>query len=245
MTDEQLQRMLAEAAADTTYPPTPDFVGRILSRPESRPALRLRLSFSPAAVFVIALVVSLTVALMMSPGGAIARFFGVAGSTIERLPAFPKAISTPLPEPGDLGGLAKSLSLSEAEAAAGFEVALPAGGAVPIQTYLIMYAGEPVVVLRYEGFDLWQTQLRQTGTFGKGVEEGGTILDVSVGPEAGTWLTGGRHFVSYILPNGELFPLSTRVVDANTLIWRTPAAFYRLETQLSLDEALRIAETLP
>ena len=37
----------------------------------------------------------------------------------------------------------------------------------------------------------------------------------------------------------------TRTVSRDTLIWRTDFAFYRVETTLSLDEAIRIAETLP
>jgi hypothetical protein len=40
-------------------------------------------------------------------------------------------------------------------------------------------------------------------------------------------------------------PESFRQVDRSTLIWRTDAAFYRIETDLPMEDAIRIAETLP
>jgi hypothetical protein len=38
---------------------------------------------------------------------------------------------------------------------------------------------------------------------------------------------------------------SDRVVERNTLVWRTDTFFYRIETNMSLEDTLRIAETLP
>jgi hypothetical protein len=64
-----------------------------------------------------------------------------------------------------------------------------------------------------------------------------------VGPFDARWLT-GEHLVYYTL-NGQFVEGSQRTVIRNTLVWRTPTAFYRLETSMRLDEALQIARTLP
>jgi hypothetical protein len=51
--------------------------------------------------------------------------------------------------------------------------------------------------------------------------------------------------VEYVDENGVASQESSRMVERSTLIWRTDAALYRLETDLSLDDAVTIAETLP
>lgn len=251
MTDRELERLLLTTASGVRYPSTPDLTDRVLAG-ISALASRREVVFRPflvpvPTVVLAALVLSVVLVLAVSPAGdAVARFFGVEGSKIERLPPAPPGVTaTPLPTPEGLGATAKPVSLTEAAAAAGFAPGLPSGQGDPQGVYLIRYGTQAVVVLRYEDFDLWQAQLQQNASFGKLISPESVVQDVSVRGEPATWLTGGPHFVSYILPNGEGLRESLRTVDRNTLIWRTAKVFYRMETDLSLEEALHIAERLP
>ena len=235
MTDAQLQRLLEHTAAAASYPATPELSRGVLARiaaPRPSPS-RLR----PALIVIALLVLALGAALLAPPSrDAIARFFGVQGSTIERLP--PGAPLTPYPRPASLD--------TQATAVAPEHVAGAARPSVPdalLQPYVVTYRGQRVVILHYDRFDLWQTQLTITASFGKLVPPGAEVRDVRVGAYDARWLT-GEHFVYYNV-NGQFVEGSQRAVTRNTLVWRTPSAFYRLETALTLEEALAIARTLP
>jgi hypothetical protein len=250
MTNEALDRLLRAAALGVRYPQTPHLSDRVLTQiaasdgERSRKASRFRIT-SPAASMVLGvLLLSVLLALAISPAGeAIARLFGVEGSRIERLPEG-ATTSPPIGDAG-LGPTARLLTLTEAAAIAGFPLGLPSGEGEPREVYVVNYASQAVVILRYERFDLWQAQLQQNAYFGKQVPRDTFVREVSVRNVAATWLAGAPHFVSYVLPGGSEVRESIRTVDKNTLIWRTSRAFYRMETDLSLEEALRIAERLP
>jgi hypothetical protein len=233
MTEAQLQRLLEATAASVSYPPAPDLRAAVLARLEPvRPAPRLR-----TALVVAALLLAILAATLIAPPSrdAIARFFGIQGSHIELLPGPPP---TPFPRPAGLETQATPVALDAV-----------AGAARPVvpdelrQAYVASYGGQDVVVLHYDGFDLWQTQLPIEANFGKFVPPGSEVRDVMVGPYDARWLT-GEHFVYYSL-NGRMVAASQRTVTRNTLVWRTPWSFYRLETSLDLADALRIARTLP
>ncbi|MPZ49717.1 MAG: hypothetical protein GEU75_10570 [Dehalococcoidia bacterium] len=251
MTDRELERLLQIAASDVRYPSAADLTDGVLARisaPASQHEVQRRAFLAPAtAMLFAALVLSVVLVITASPAGdAIARFFGVEGSRVERLPpAPPGATATPFPNSEGLGANVQPMSLAEAAAAAGFAPGLPSGLGGPREVYLVQYGSQAVVVLRYDRFDLWQAQLQQNASFGKQVPPEGVIQEVSVRGEPATWLTGAPHFVSYILPSGQELRESARTVDKNTLIWRTARAFYRMETDLSLEEALRLAASLP
>jgi len=235
MTDAHLQRLLEHTAASTIYPETPELSRAVLARIASPRLSSSRLR--PALIALALLVLALGAALLAPPSrDAIARFFGVQGSTIERLP--PGMPLTPYPRPASLDTQATPVAASEVANAAQPSVTEPLQ-----QPYIVTYRGQRVVILHYDHFDLWQTQLPITATFGKLVPPGAELRDVSVGPYDARWLT-GEHFVYYTV-NGQIVEGSQRTVTRNTLVWRTPRAFYRLETALTLDEALAIARTLP
>lgn len=235
MTDAQLQRLLEYTAASTSYPETPELSRGVLARINtlSRTERRLR----PAFVALALLLLALGAALLAPPSReAIARFFGVQGATIERLPA--GVPLTPYPRPTSLDTQAAPVTTSEIA-----DAAKPSVPDALLQPYVVTYRGQRVVILHYERFDLWQTQLPITATFSKLAPPEARVRDVKVGAHDGRWLT-GEHYVYYTL-NGQFVEGSQRAVTRNTLVWRTPKAFYRLETGLSLDEALAIARTLP
>lgn len=222
-----------------------------------------------------ALVVVLVVSLALPPTRtAIGEFFGlVEGERIEVLPArtptaaptatqpavvspsaSPLATSTATPSstpprtptpPSALEDVGEPTTLVAAEEAAGFEPLLPASAGEPVAVYLVTYRDVPVIVLEYEQFDLWQAFGTGFGYFAKSVEPETVIETPEVAGTFAYWVESGGHIVSFFDSAGEPVAGSERTVDRNALIWRHSERFFRLETKLSFEEALVIAESLP
>ena len=252
MIDQRLEALLTRTARSVEYPPTPNLGARVtaaLREPEPTPQTLLR---RPAFGFVLlAVAIFVVAALAITPSrDAIARLFGVEGSNIEFLPTplpgetatpFPTAVANVTPDPRGVS----PVELDRLPELVGFAAALPAVPEERIESTLLFYGSDPVLVHRYPGFDLWQSRIEGYASFGKSVRPDGTVEEVEVGDAPGLWVTGAEHIVSYSDRTGAHIAASQRIVEGSTLIWRTDAFFYRIETDLSLDEALRIAETLP
>jgi len=249
MDDHTLERTLERGAASLAYPPTPRLRGRVLAaiaaaepaNAQRRPTFAFAMVAAAVALFAAMLALSF-------PGSrsAIADFFGVEGSKIERLPTPPSGVTpTPFPPPADLPPAARSVSLSEIAGALGFAPALPDGYGVPDEAFLVDYDGETVSILRYAEFDLWQTRPRSNLSFGKGLPESVILLEITVSDEPAYFIGGGTHIVAVFDEANREIPGSERTVARNTLIFSTDQALYRIETDLPRLDALRIAETLP
>lgn len=237
--------LLVRAAHDATYPATPALRAGVQTRigdathPTQSPARRV---LAPLTALGLAAGVMVAVFVVPASRGAVADFFGIEGSRIDILPT--STAPTPFPTPQDLDANAVPSTIEQAAAVAGFSAALP-GGESPSSVYTVPYGSEQGVILRYPEFDLWQVSDGDfEGYFDKGVPSGVVVTDLVVAGVPGTWITGGPHFVLYLdgRDDGQGEP---RTVDRNTLIWRTDTALYRIETMLSLEQALAIAETLP
>jgi len=129
------------------------------------------------------------------------------------------------------------------ELAMGHEPALPSGVGEAEALYVVRYGGQPLLIAVYEDFDLWQT--RGGGFFGKGVPADILIEQPEVNGRDAFWIEPGGHETAFFDDDGNEVRGSRRTVDSNVLIWRGEETYYRLETELSLEEALAIAETLP
>ena len=245
--------VLAPLAARTAYPPTPAMRARVLTaiaddsgarltRPAERPMWRMALT-AVAAASAVALGVALVVP---SSRSAIASFFGVEGSKVERLPTpAPGETATPLPPPAELPSSARPSSLEEAAAALGFEPSIPPAAGELESVYLVDYDGEPVAILRYPSFDLWQAP-RDRLLFSKGVPEGVVMEEFMIDGNNAIFIGGGSgHVVITFDERNKVVPGSERTVDRNTLIWNGGQRFYRLESDLPKDDLVRIAESLP
>jgi hypothetical protein len=251
MTDRDLELLLQRSAASMAYPATPQLGARVLGAiatpvprrvDRSRPRLR-RPAFAFASVAAaFAAMIALAVPTSRS---AIADFFGIDGSEIERLPSpAPGTTATPFPTPQSLPSAARAASLAEIASALGFAPAL-VDGEEPASSYLVDLLDESVAVLRYPEFDLWQSEL---STVVAQKQLSGTTRLEEFTLEGGVparWVTGGEYVLVFVDPTGEEIDASFRVVDRSTLIWRTDRAFYRLETTLDRDAATAIAESLP
>ena len=256
-------RHIRETAASFPYPATPDMTGAVQQRLAARPmrpmATRKRLAWAIVLILLIfgglmAVPQVRAAVVRMIRAGAIAIFI------TEPTPAVPpltkdgplsegtSIASTPPPRPADefIFELAEPVPLAEAQNHTQFPLRLPAYPedlGPPDHVYLqeldrqvaiIMVwlnpteAGEPQMSLYHiEGDDYAY----------KGAER---IEFTSVNGREAFWLEAPHLFR---LQNGRDVPWL--FVEGNVLIWWTPEGVtYRLESGLSLAEALRIAESL-
>jgi hypothetical protein len=258
MSERDLELLLQRTAASVAYPATPQLRTRVLtaiaaptdirqtsSPARPSPARRPALAFATIAAAVAAFAAMVALAL---PGSrtAIAEFFGIEGSNVERLPTpAPGTTATPLPPAADLPQTARLAALDALASALGFEVALVEGDE-PESAYLVEYGETSVAILRYQAFDLWEANLPTHFNAEKGVSEDTVVEEFMLdGDIPARWIIGGPHVLTFTDENGEDIDASFRVVERNTLIWRTDRAFYRIETTLDRDAAVDIAESLP
>lgn len=153
-------------------------------------------------------------------------------------------IAESLYTPGEPAGL---MSLDEARRKARFPIALPtypADAGEPIRVYFQdfkrEFRGAHQVILVYPDFTLYEAE---GAIYQKSVAEATIVEEVKVGGRPGLWLTGASHIVQVRDASGE-FSLDFRRVEGNVLAWEANGVTYRIETQLPLAEALRIAESI-
>ena len=242
---------LDETATAVRYPATPDLSDDVMAtirtdrvRPHAAHGWPAR--FAAAAVLAL-FILAATIA-VPSARTAVGEFFGlVEGERIEVLPDPPPGVSpTVRPTPPPLADLGTRFTLDQLQAAIGFPPALPEGGP-PNAMFLVNYEGLRIAVLQYEQYDLWQTKTTGYGYFNKGVPPATAIETPRIGDTFGYWISGGGRVVRFVNDDGDEVIGSQRTVDRNTLIWRDvdSGVFYRLETSLSLDQALAIVQQLP
>jgi hypothetical protein len=188
-----------------------------------------------------ALVLALTLGVWAPGREAVADFFDRIRIFREEEPA---AGVTATPLPTEIIGV--PASLLEAEAKLGFAPKQPSypEGIRLERALLQQFPGLVAIALFYEDpsgvrFVLFET----TGNVGKGLAPGATASPVAgLGGEA-YWLEGPRTVV-YYNARGERIESSQRKTKANTLIWDEGGRVFRLEGDLSPEEALRIAQSL-
>jgi hypothetical protein len=242
--------LLQRAAAGVAYPATPQLRSRVLSAiaaPAERRTAARRPAFAFATIAVAVALFGAMIALSVpSSRGAIADFFGIEGSEVDVLPAPPPGTeATPLPTPVDLPASSRAVPVEALDEAVGFDVAFVDDEA-PRQSYVVRYLAEPIAILQYYGFDLWEAQLESGMVAGKGVPPGVRVQDFELREGVSArWISGGPHLLAFRTADGTEIEESIRTVRRSTLIWRTEHAFYRIETNLPLDSAIAIANSLP
>jgi hypothetical protein len=213
-----------------------------------------------AALLLIALVSGLV--LFPEARNAIADRLGLPGVSIRWVD------EVPTPEPSQIGApllLGRQVTLDEAQAAVDFPVRIPtaAGFNLPDEIYLLdqvegamvsfVYPAAPGLPASDEtGVGALLTQFRgeaDRGLIEKGLSDDGarpTNLDaVAVSGEPGFWISGAPHgffFVCYDV--GECRQERYRLAG-NVLLWEQDGVTLRLESALSLKDALAIAESVP
>ncbi|HEY6202101.1 MAG TPA: hypothetical protein VI056_03575 [Candidatus Limnocylindria bacterium] len=263
MSEQELDATLAELGERLAYPrPTrlADGVRARLREPRTgRPwwdALRSpRYAFAPvlATLAVFALVIALAV-----PGAraAASDFLHAWGIEIFRVPA----VATPAVIPPPRSGLGALTTLADARARAGFPVGVPSDPRLgaPDEVYRdgtdasgarqrisLVYGQRAGIPTSHEpGVSVLVVEFR--GTFdenligGKGVGPDTKIESLSVNGGRGLWLEGAPHLFFYRDASGNISTETLRLAG-NTLIWEQDGVTFRLEAQVSREDALKVA----
>lgn len=257
MREHELEATLTDLGERLAYPRPTRLGDAVRARlREGRPRhwwdgiLSPRYTFAPA---VATLLLILVISLAAVPGvrAAADEFLRLRGIDIFRTTATPTApaASPAVQFPGD------RVSLDEARRRAPFlRVPADAGLGVPDQVYVdqtqagdrvtlvyVTRAGIPVsrdagvsaVVVVFRG------QVDEQ-LFGKVLLPGTRIEDVTVGSGRGYWLEGTPHQFFYRDAAGNPWPETLRLAG-NTLLWEQSGVTFRLEAQLTREDALRIA----
>jgi hypothetical protein len=254
---ESLELNLYEAGRVFPYPPTPDISRRVARRLNvPRPQARRRLAWA-AAILVVLVSILLAVPpvraqiLDFLQVGVVRIFLGPTPtlSPVPPTPSRPGPTPTLVPTPTMLPSLldlAGKTTLTEASRQATFPVRLPAypPDLGPPNYVFLQNMGGSMVVLAW-------TEPGSPGKLRLSLDEFGpdaimakkmmppAIQSTTVNGQLAYW-TSGPHMLE--LQNGDYG--ARLLVEGHALIWEEGDITYRLETSLSMEEAVRIAESL-
>jgi hypothetical protein len=215
---------------------------------------RLGLNRSTLAPVAATLAVILVAAFLLTPDLAAraAQVLGLPGVQIYQVPQSPTA--RPNASLPTFAGQ-RVATTAEASRIAGFAVRAPAALGEPSAIYVetapvrvtIVYAsvkgipispqaGVSAIVVEFRGTIETQIMAKAIGP--------GTFLDaVPLGSGVAYYLSGQPHQFFFRDPAGNLQPETLRLAG-NTLLWEAGGVTYRLEAQVSKEEAVRIASSL-
>jgi hypothetical protein len=266
-----LERALADLAADLEFPPTPDLAAAVGARLDEAPAgapARARRRGWPIglsgwrrlAVAGLVAVLLAAAVLVASPGTreAVARRLGLRGVGVELGGPPPPTVTTRPGERLDLG-LGQRVTLEEARRRVGFPVLVPgaAGFRQPAAVYVneavpvggrvdLVYRARPgLPASPFTDVGLLVTEFRgqPTPDFIKKVARAGLVEEVTVDGQPGYWFSGEPHFFTYLDATGQVRDEQTRLAG-NTLIWQRGDLTLRIEGEITRQEALALARSM-
>jgi hypothetical protein len=168
--------------------------------------------------------------------------------------ATPRPTRTPRPSPTptfSVLNLAGETTLAEAERETGWAIGLPAYPVdlgAPDRVFLQEMGGPIVIVVWLQADSEHEARLTlyaidlEEGAFG-GKFDWESSRPATVHGETAYWVT-GEHWLIFYDSTGREQVGSSRFVGGNVLIWQRGGVTYRLETDLLLEEAIRIAESI-
>ena len=248
-----LERDLYDLAPHLDFPETPDVAARVVARLPARPPRRPSLRRRVAAAVSLALLVAAGTVLAVPPARrAVGDLLGIRGASVtrvDRLPAVPPA------RPLHLG---EALPLDRAAARAGLPALVPRELGPPDRAYVQGVGGRATLALvwsprdglsrtRETGVGLLVLEARGAGEieFAKKFAGPGTTVErVDVDGAPAIWLSGAPHVVA-IGPRGGRIRVEPARLAGNTLLWNRGGLVVRMESRLSRDQAVRVAESIP
>jgi hypothetical protein len=254
---DELETQLRELSASLSWPETPDLGGDAAARLATgrAPGQRDPAKFILAAAVVI-VVLSAAVAAWPTGRRAVADLLGLRGVHISTGPP-PPIPTTTTPTHLDLG---TPITVADASKRLGFAVRVPtlAGFDHPDGVFFSIPPPQGEVTFMYlprgdlpasaqTGVGLLLGEFEatmETGFFGKVAEPGTTIEALSIHGQPAYWLAGSPHAFFYRLANGEIYGDTLRLAT-NTLVWQAGAVTLRVEGDITKNEAVAIANSLP
>jgi hypothetical protein len=236
---ERLEQTLELLARALAYPETPPIAERVASRLHDEGALpRVAPAWALAGVAMTGLIVLIAVLI-----GTVSPVRDAVADVVDGINIF--AADEPSSSiKRDIEG--SPVSLTAAEDALGFEILQPAypKGATIDESLLQEFGDVKVAVLFFEhpvfeSFTLFETN----AIVGKGLSPSAQAEPVEGFHEEAFWLQGLR-IVQYQGPDGEVVEESIRETSSNTLLWEQDGHVFRIEGNLSQDDAVLIARSL-
>lgn len=223
----------------------PDFdvAGDVRSRLVARPQRRIRPAWAVAFVVILASVLAIG-----TPSGrsVLADALGVVGVRISWFDG-------PTPDTHVDLALGDPVTLDVAVDEVDRNVLVPSEVGLPDAVYLdggrVSTVWDPTARLPEvgdSGLGMLHIQFVgdiDTGFLSKQLQSGTNIMAVQVRGNSGYWIEGESHVLSYIDPDGLVQADTTRLAE-NVLLWSEDGVTHRIESVLSLQEALLIADSL-
>jgi len=242
----ELELQLRALGAELEFPPTPELAAAVRARLEATPQ-RPRFAWSRRRTLVIALAVLAVAAAagvlaVPSARTAVLELLGLRGVSVQRVDRLPE-----VPVAGSLG-LGERVSLATAERLTGRPTAVPRldGFGSPDAVYVAEdRPGAPVSLLwgSPRQVRLLLTQFRASLLIEKNLGPGTEAEPITVNGEPGLWLEGAPHGFVYVDELG--YPQEeTLRLARNTLLWERGPVTFRLEGELSKEEALQISRSV-
>jgi hypothetical protein len=266
--DFVLERELRSLALAIEYPPQRDLTGDVMHRIEAEPMYRRGLAERSAELFrnvvqslrepafaATAVVVLASVFLVISPAArdAVADWLGFDDVRV----TFGEPPVRPTPPVGGHLDLGDAVTLTEARRLVDFDVLVPSELGAPDEVYYeeFVSAGQISLVYR-ERDDLPPAPRTRVGAivtqfeadfldndfYEKFVEGPTTVQEVTVSGVRGLWID-RRHAIIYRGADGREGIEESRL-SGPSLIWEKDGIVYRLESNLPLDRAVIVAESL-
>jgi hypothetical protein len=264
---EHLEGQLRAAAATLSYPPTPDIAGAVRRRLAAQHRTRqrsLRLALGLLAALLALLAVPQVRAavaraiqigtiriIFEEPTPLPASATPAAAPAPTTTPSLPISTATPIASLLDLAG---ETSLEEARQRVSYPIKLPAYPeelGPPDRVFVQRVDGQMVVLVWLDpekpggismSLSIIQSDMPLEKSFA--VKTGVTILqEANVGSRRAIWVQ-GPHFLQIRQGNSTDYTLRY-LVKGNVLIWTDGELTYRLESGLTLAEAIKVAESLP
>jgi hypothetical protein len=255
--DRELEVTLTDIGKRLSYPETnvwPAVRARIESRPATPWWSRFgvpRLALAPVAA-TLGVILAATVVLTPDLVARAAEALRLPGAQIFRV------LETPSPKPtsGAVATFAgqRADSLADASRIAGFRVQWPGALGTPEEIYvetapvrvtLVYRSRQGVPATALPGVSALVVEFPgriDQSVLGKTAGPDTRVETVPVGGSFGYWLSGQPHQVFYFDASGNFREESLRLAG-NTLLWEAGGVIYRLEADVSKEEAVRIASS--
>lgn len=235
-----LEADLVRLGQAIAFPPAPALSRTVAQRLVARPLRAERASRWQLAG--VAMAAAIVIAALFA--GTVSPARDAVADLLDRINIFQTAES-PAGLPTDITG--KSVTVEQAEMRLGFPILLPAypEKLEPEQVLFQEFGRVKAVALFFRPSEAAPFVLFETNGFvGKGLPVGGSAQAVNdLGDGDAFWLEGLR-IVQYYDQQGNVIEESRRATDVNTLLWQQGGLVFRIEGDLSRDEAVRIAKSL-
>jgi negative regulator of sigma E activity len=251
---EKLERALYRAGETVPYPPTPALAARVRANLENES--HRRVVRSPRYAFAIIVAIVLAIVLLVAfPDAreAIGQMLGLR--SIQIIPVTPTPtlsrdqVATPTSFVAPTPSQCCETTLADAQARSKFKILLPSNqtpSRIFFQTLADFGSGAQQIILVYGDPRAPRFTMYQATNFlyGKIVSGGTVIEETQVAGQRALWMTGAPHLLVTLDARGQPRFDMERSVTANTLAWEMGDVTFRLETDLSKEEAIRFAESL-